>query len=210
MKRKHIILTLLMLIPAVVKLQAGEPEKYRIEFMNCKRILVGNKWLKNNDTFEDPMTIHWKNGKQYLRVRSLKTQKEYGLNMDAFIEAKVQNLRDFLIKTNSVSTRGRSRFQHYSQVVHYLVDSLQFQAFEEPQPDVVTEAIWQQRNGSKHVTPIQRTPDNKFYIITRDVLGAETPPDSLLLDIQERSIKENWRNRVYRQIPIRCLPIEVE
>ena len=210
MKRGYVILILVMLMFVINKLQAGEPEKYRIEFMNCKRILVGDKWLKQFDTFDSSMKIHWKNGRQYLRVRCLKNQKEYGLNMDSFIEAKVQTLSDFLIKSNSVSTRGYSSSQHYSQVRHYLVDSLHFQAFDEPQSDVVTEAIWQHPDGKKYVTPVQRTSDDAFYIITRETLGFSNPPDSLFLDIQERSTKDNWTNRIYRKIPIRCLPLKTE
>ena len=204
-----LLLTLFALFQAVISPPANE-ELFRIEFMNCKRIQVGEKWLRRNDTFEDPKTIHWTNAKQYMRVRSLKTQKEFGLSMEVFAEAKVQNLRDYLMKTNSASTRGVARKLHYSQVRHYLVDSLHFQAFDAPQPDVVTEAVWQRPDGSEQVTTLERTEDNAFYVVKRDILGRGTPPDSLRLDIQERSTKENWTNRIYRQIPIRCLPQKVK
>ena len=212
MKREYMIpiLTLLMLLLTVVDLKAGNPEKYRIEFMNCKRILVGDKWLRVNDIFEDPMTIHWQNGKQFMRVRSLQTQKEYSLNKEMFVEAKVQNLHDFLFKSKSPSTRGYSFVLHYSQINHYLVDTLHFQAFDEPQPDVVTEAVWKKDDGSEQVTKLKRTTDNAFYIVTRKILGTGKAPDSLRLDIRERSIKENWTNRIYRQIPIRCLPLSIK
>ena len=204
--RRFHLLALFSFLLTATSLQAEEPDLYRIEFMNCKRIQVGEKWFRIHDVFDGKDTVRWKNGRQFMRVRNVKTQKEYALTLDGFEAAKVQTLHDFLIKTNSVSTRGFVGTRHYSQVVHYLVDSLHFQAFDDPQPDVVTEVVWKRLNGREQVTRIQRTSDNSYYIVTRAILGRGTPPDSLLLDIRERSIKEGWVNRVYHQIPVRCLP----
>ena len=212
--KKNIILRLRILLVFMMTsltLCAEEPVVFCIEFLNCKRIQIGNEWLKTHETFLSNKIIHWKNGRQYMRVRSLNNPKKvYGVTMEGFKEAKVQTLHDFLVKTNSTSSRGDMTSKHYSKVRHYLVDTLLFQAFDKLQSDVLIEAVWKKEDGTEQVTRLQRTSDNAFYIVTRDILGQGTYTDSILLDIRERPANNDWTNRVYRNIPIRCLPLVIK
>lgn len=198
-------------IMSVKTLDAMEPEMFRIEFMNCKKIQIGKEWLRTKETFMSDKVIQWENGRQYMRVRSLRDPNMvFGITYEGFKEMKVKTLYEFLVKTKSTSTRGKLFSRHYSQVRHYLVDTLLFQAYDEPQSDIVTEAVWLRPDGREKVTRLQRTTDNTFYIVNRNILDQGTIPDSLLLDIRERSSNDDWINRIYRQIPIICLPTTVK
>lgn len=206
---RHLLL-LLVSVLGTVNLCAAEAEQYYIEHMNCKQILVGDRWCRKHDVFTCNQTIHWTKGTQYMRVRSLVSQKVYHLTMAGFQEQRARTLQEFLVNTSSASTRGMGQQRHYSRVRHYLVDTLCFQAFDEPQSGVLTEAVWLRSDGQEVITPLRRTPDGTHYVVTRSILGRGTPPDSLQLDIRERSTQEDWVNRVYRHIPVICLPKKVK
>ena len=66
------------------------------------------------------------------------------------------------------------------------------------------DAVWM--NGKKDVvTPIKRTPDDRFYIVSTAVFGNQKAQD-IKLTIRERSKDNSWVNNVYQNIPIIYIP----
>ena len=96
---------------------------------------------------------------------------------------------------------------HYSEVDHYLTDTLQFSASTIFEPNIRCEAVWT-KGKKKIITPINRTKDGKYYIITTDIYKDKKPCD-IKLSIREIDDDLNWVNMVYQNIPIIYIPYQL-
>ena len=63
--------------------------------------------------------------------------------------------------------------------------------------------------SKKIITPIERTTDGKFYVISLEVYKDEQPCD-IRLGIRERNDALNWVNNIYQDIPIIYIPKSIE
>ena len=81
-------------------------EDFKILFLNTENIKIGNTIRKVGDTFSDGDKIVWKDGKQAMKVVSLETKKQYVLVSEDFKQRKIKSAKDFIIKSNRMSSRG--------------------------------------------------------------------------------------------------------
>ena len=86
-----------------VSLQA---EDFKILFVNTESIKIGKNTCVAGDVFSDAEKIFWKDGKQAMKVISLKTKKQYVLVSEDFKQRKLKSAKDFIVKNNRLSTRG--------------------------------------------------------------------------------------------------------
>ena len=98
--RRFLLLSLLL---ASFSLRA---EDFKILFLNAENIKIGNTIRKVGDSFSDGDKIFWKDGKQAMKVISLETKKQYVLVSEDFKQKKIKSAKDFIIKSNRMSTRG--------------------------------------------------------------------------------------------------------
>lgn len=193
-----------LLFFAVVDLMA-QSDRYRIEFLNCQAIKIGNVMKRVGDEFNGNQRIYWTNSRQFMKVRHVKTLREYKLTCHGFKKYdNPKSLSDFLVQERSLGSRGNASSTHYTQQDHYLIDTLLFEAYNGTDPKMITEAVWM--SGKQEiVTPIIRTPDDKFYIVSTAVFGIKKAQD-IKLTIRERSNDNSWINNVYQNIPIIHIP----
>ena len=183
----------------------AQSDRYRIIFLNCQAIKIGNAKKRVGDEFNGDQKIWWTNSRQFMKIRNIKTSREYKLTCNGFKKhGNPKSLSDFLIQERFLVSRGNSYATHYTQQDFYLVDTLQFETFNSADPEMVMEAVWM--NGKKEVvTPIKRTPDDRFYIVSTAVFGNQKAQD-IKLTIRERSKDNSWVNNVYQNIPIIYIP----
>ncbi len=85
-------------------------EDFKILFLNTESIKIGSTTYTVGDVFSDTEKIHWKNGKQAMKVLSLETNKQYVLVSEDFKQRKLKSAKDYLVKNNRLSTRGIGSF----------------------------------------------------------------------------------------------------
>lgn len=189
-------------------------EEYTILFLNTPRIKIGEKWLKQGDSFDNKDIIYWTNNdKQMMKVKD-GNGKVYKLSRRGFLayeknSTSIKSLSDFLLHEQYLGTRGDESKKYYTEQEFYLVDTLHFQTFNERKIDnMITEAVWM-KGDKKIITPIERTADGKYYVISLEVYKDEQPCD-MRLGIRERNDALNWVNNIYQDIPIIFIPKSIE
>lgn len=190
---------------------AKQPQRYRIESLNTKNILIGNQRLKKGDTFMDTTTIHWiSDSRQQMIVVKVGdvNGKEIKVTRHGFVKYEkygVRNLFDFLTQENYLGTRDViSSAKHYSEIDHYLTDTLMMPASTVAYPPLRAEAVWEY-HGEEVVTPLKLSHDGRFYIITTKIYGKYKPCD-IKLNIREINDELEWSNYVYQNLPIIYIP----
>lgn len=186
---------------------------YIITFLNTKTIQIGDRQLRKGDTFYSGQTIHWKKDNRHtMRVRVIgKDGKPHGeeitCNREGFCKYKQKGLLslfDYLTQERSLGTRGKQeRKDHYSYKTHYLIDTLMLPT-KATSVVLPAEAIWK-HHDKEIITPISRSHDGRFYVISLDIY-ANCKPRDIKLSIRERDAEIEWINFVYRDIPIMFIP----
>ncbi|MBR3079384.1 MAG: hypothetical protein IKH01_06160 [Prevotella sp.] len=202
--KKNIFVTVFILFFGGLSLPVNA-KKYRIlELINCNSIKIGKRVLKEQSVFDDRDTIYWKSSSEAMRViDSFGVKRVYAEK--GFVKYKVASLAAFLTKEKGLAGRGRSQGPvHYRNRDYYLVDSLHFKANTEQDTTLVTEAMWSS-DDKQVITRIQRTEDGKFYVITPEIFGDQTPRD-ILLNIRERDEDYEYIDNVYKAIPVIYIP----
>lgn len=205
---KNLLVLFLSILPYMLWGGDRTPEFYRILNLNTPTIRIGNNILKENDIFKDNEIIHWSDLRQNMDIEKVSNPSvKLSLNKHGFIKYKEQgvtSLFDF-IKIKKLGTRDFNKDQpHYSQIDHYLTDTLMFPTTSPNDSSLRTEAFWF-KGGKEIVTQINRTTDGKFYIVTPDIYKGKKPRD-LKLNIREIDENLKWENVVYRNIPIIFIP----
>lgn len=81
-------------------------EDFKILFLNTESIKIGLSQKKVGDVFTDGEKIYWKDGKQAMKVLSLESKKQYVLVSEDFKQRKMKSAKDYVVKSNRLSTRG--------------------------------------------------------------------------------------------------------
>lgn len=210
--KKALFTYLLLVMPTILYAGGNNPVAYRILHVNTPTIRIGHKILRKGDIFYDSDTIFWiKDNRHKMDVETVKApHKKYILTHHEFKKYEkegVKTIFDF-IKIQHLGTRGvNARKEHYSEVDHYLTDTLQFSASTIFEPNIRCEAVWT-KGKKKIITPINRTKDGKYYIITTDIYKDKKPCD-IKLSIREIDDDLNWVNMVYQNIPIIYIPYQL-
>lgn len=200
---KILLLGILSCIPSVLS-----SKNYRILFLNTNSIKIGDRVLHEQEVFSDTEEIHWKDLRQMMKVQNVNNPSEkYTLTKHGFKEYKkdgVKSLLDF-IKVHSLGTRDTNYGKkHYSEIYHYLTDTLMFPTTTREDSSIRCEAVW--INGKKEmVTPVKRSSDGNFYIISLEIYKGKKPCD-INLDIREVNEQIKWKSNVYKSIPIVYIP----
>lgn len=183
-------------------------KNYRIVTLNTYSIKIGNRMLHEQDVFSDTEEIHWKDLRQMMEVQNVDNPSEkHTLTKHGFMEYKKEGVKTLsgFIKIQSLGTRDlNSGKKHYSEIYHYLVDTLMFPTTTREDASIRCEAVWV-KGKNQMVTPLKRSPDGKFYIISLDIFKGTKPCD-INLDIREVNDQINWINNVYKCIPIVYIP----
>lgn len=200
---KLVLFVMLLCIPSILF-----AKKYRIIFLNTNSIKIGNRFLHEQDVFNDNEEIHWTDLRQKMEVENVNNPSEqHTLTKHGFLEYKDEGVKSLLdlIKVQSLGTRDMNGGQkHYSEIYHYLTDTLMFPTTTRVDPSIRCEAVW--IKGKKEiVTPVKRSQDGRFYIISLDIYKGKKPCD-INLDIREVNEQIKWVNNVYKGIPIVYIP----
>lgn len=194
----------LMLLMAICLLGVSDvwADRYEITYLhNSKYIKIGNRKVRKGGQFDESEAISWKQC-HFMRARNLKTGVEKAFSDKAFRKHGVSSVGEFVTKERTLYTRGTQTTAHYyKNVDHYLADSLHVEAFSEPQDDMAVECVWTTEKGQEVMTPLQRTADGRYYIITPAIFGSRTPRD-VKITIRERSLDGSWTDNVYNDFPI--------
>ncbi len=81
-------------------------QDFKIIFVNTGTIKIGGKDLGKGDVFNESDKIVWVDSKQAMTVLSLSDFKEYVFASPDFEQRKLKSTRDYLVKSNRLSTRG--------------------------------------------------------------------------------------------------------
>lgn len=212
-KRTHFFVLGFLFLYPIMNYAQNEQRARRfkvVELYNCKSIQIGQKKLKENDEFNGGETIHWTHALQMIKFQELKDGKIippiYKRTGHDFELQKANSIIDLLTKEISLGHRSTSNNeQYYADVPHYLADSLHIPTKNMAWEEHVAEAIWNLDDGTEVITPITRTPDGKFYVITPAIYKTHTPRD-IKLSIREHDVHNNYINNVYRDYPIIYIP----
>lgn len=212
-----ILLTLLFFVVSITGY--AKTEKYLIVFMNCQSIKFGNQKMRLGSIVSDDLEVKWTSSRQRIIVKNISTQKEYKIDSYCLGDKNAKSLKDIidnhlysskkgnrvLIRDEHLGKRGSSQSSHYSNYEYLLMDSLHFETFGNSNSNMRAEAVWNNKKGTPIVTPVNRTPDGKFYVITPAIFKGEKPQD-VKLTIREINDEQNWTNRVYKDICIIYIP----
>lgn len=109
--RRFFILVLLLVSTSL------RAEDFKILFINTESIKIGKNTCFVGDVFGDGDKIFWKDGKQAMKVLSLETKKQYVLVSEDFKQRKMKSVKDFIVKSNRLSTRGIGKLSSVSACV---------------------------------------------------------------------------------------------
>ena len=98
--RKILLLTLLLISASL------QAEDFKILFLNTDNIKIGKTIHVAGDVFSDSEKIHWKDGKQAMKVISLETKRQYVLVSEDFKQRRIKSAKEYILKNNRLSTRG--------------------------------------------------------------------------------------------------------
>ena len=202
MKTTFYVLTLLLLWFGNLGNLAAK--NYRIlKLWNCKNIRIGNKIMKKGSVFSDHQMIYWTDARQLIMVEPINGGSALKISKHGFDKYEAKTLIELLTKEKNMGHRSLLG-KHYTDRDYYLADSLHFKVIDKTNKGFIAEAVWE-NEGNQIVTPIERTPDGQYYIITPRIFGQYTPRD-IHLDIRERDISIDLINYVYRQVSIIYIP----
>lgn len=208
MKQSRNKIALLALLGFVVSLNIfAESDRYQITYIhNHKYLLVDDKQLSVGDQFDDDKEIKWE-PRQFVRVKKVGStkQEEYTLTQLGFSKNESKSVAEYLVKENTLYTRGASEGKNYSSKSFYLADSIHLPALSDPNDDIVAESVWKYSKDESVVVRLERTPDGKYYIITPSIYGKKEPCD-IKIDIRERALSFDWIDNVYHDLSILYMP----
>ena len=201
----HFLRTILIVMAWITSLSIYAKKYVIVRLWNCKTINIGGKNLKKGDTFDGKSTINWTNARQLIEVKELHTNKVIKVTGMGFEKQNTTNLSDMLIRQNSLGHRSfNNKELYYKNTDYYLTDSLHIPTLDPVNSSNIAEAVWLNK-GKEVVTPISRTTDGKFYIITKKIYK-NNPPKDVLIDIRERDMEIDWENNIYSGIAIKFIP----
>lgn len=181
-------------------------KKFQIQKLwNCKSIRIGEKRLKEKSIFDDSQDIHWTNALQLMEVVDIENGNVIRVTQRGFEKYEAKTLAELMTKEKSLGHRSYTNGkEYYANRDYYLIDSLHFAVLDEIDDKCISEVVWKYKD-QEVVSPIKRTDDGKFYIVTPDIFGSFTPCD-VDIDIRDRATDQDWINNVYHRIHIIFIP----
>lgn len=116
------IISLLLVLASI----SATAQDFKILFVNTGTIRVGGKNLAKGDCFKESDKIAWSNDKQAIRVQSLTDNKQYVLSARDFKQRGLSSSKDYLVRTNRLSTRGSGSLYSVARQIGetiYILDS---------------------------------------------------------------------------------------
>ena len=96
----------LFILLAICISASAAAQDFKILFVNTGTVKIGGKELSAGDVFNQTDNIQWSNDKQAIKALSLADNKQYIFVSEDFKERKLKSAKDYLVKTNRLSTRG--------------------------------------------------------------------------------------------------------
>ena len=96
----------LFILLAICISASAAAQDFKILFVNTGTVKIGGKELSAGDVFNQTDNIQWSNDKQAIKALSLSDNKQYIFVSEDFKERKLKSAKDYLVKTNRLSTRG--------------------------------------------------------------------------------------------------------
>lgn len=110
-----------LLLFAICLSVSATAQDFKILFVNTGTIRIGDKDLSAGDVFSQSETIQWSDAKQAMKVLSLSDKKQFIFAATDFKERKMKSAKEYLVKTNRLSTRGSGSL---SSVVRQIGETL--------------------------------------------------------------------------------------
>ena len=201
MKRLFIITLLLIAIGT-----NGQAKRLTIlELRNCSSIQVGKAKLKKGESFDSRQTIHWNNGRQMMIVEDEHGYK-FRLTHKGFLKHNVTTPDQYFIAEQALGTREQGvPSDYYTRHDYYLTtnktDTLMFPVKSEMAADMHAEAVWKDSKGHDIVTPVDLTPEGKYFIISPRIWNGRKPKD-VILTIRETTNDGSWTDNIYQELHI--------
>ena len=115
-----------LLLFAICLSVSATAQDFKILFVNTETIRIGGKDLSAGDVFSQSETIQWADAKQAMKVLSLSDKKQFILAATDFKENKMNSAKDYLVKSNRLSTRGRGSLSSVKRQIGeslYVIDT---------------------------------------------------------------------------------------
>lgn len=126
-------------------------QDFKILFLNTETIKIGGKDLKKGDVFNESDKIVWKDDKQAMKVLSLSDYKQFVITAPGFKQNKVQNLKDYMVRSNRLSTRGSGSLSSVERQIGetlYVIDTTEVSISFEPNE---SEFFFLLKDGDRHI-----------------------------------------------------------
>lgn len=103
-------------------------ENYLILKINTSSVVIGNKTMHAGDIFKDNDVIHWQNDKQAIKAQNLNSKEIRLFVAQQFKNNNSRSIKDYYVKTNRMSTRGRLSFSDFEEdlcdTTFFLMDTI--------------------------------------------------------------------------------------
>ena len=116
---------LLLLLTLCISVTATAQD-FKILLVNSGTVRIGGKDLSAGDVFNLSETIQWSDAKQAIKALSLSDNSQYVFTANDFKKKKLKSARDYLVKSNRLSTRGSGSLSSVARKIGetlYVIDT---------------------------------------------------------------------------------------
>lgn len=183
--------------------QEMRSDDFKVLFVNTKDLKIGENRVKNGTVFKDTEKIYWKNSRQYMRVRNLKTHKTYIVSQADFKKDEETTLHQLLV-TNRLSTRELGPEKERLRNPVLLLDTLDIPAPKEYTSDIKN--YIHIKNG-EIVHEIKKSEDSRYYLIPRSLFN-NVEEETVIIDIFAK--EDGLEYPVYEDVELLILPLNID
>lgn len=129
---------------------SASAQDFKILFVNTGTVRIGGKDLSAGDVFNQSETIYWSDARQAIKALSLSDNKQYVFASTDFKERKLKSAKDYLVKSNRLSSRGIGSLSSVGRQIGetlYVIDSTEVSINYEPDE---SEFFFLLSNGNRH------------------------------------------------------------
>ncbi len=129
---------------------SASAQDFKILFVNTGTVRIGGKDLSAGDVFNQSETIYWSDARQAIKALSLSDNKQYVFVSTDFKERKLKSAKDYLVKSNRLSSRGIGSLSSVGRQIGetvYVIDSTEVSINYEPDE---SEFFFLLSNGNRH------------------------------------------------------------
>jgi len=174
-------------------------EKYKISLIeNGSSVVIGGKKLKKNDVFDSEDRVSWQKFWLRIHAKSIRSGRERVFLVAELMMKGMHSLQEAMQGTTQLATKGQSVA---GQQDYFLMASIHIPAGD-VNSNLQEVAEWKTGDGQLCSTPLYRTPDNRFYIVTPDIYKGHTPPDSLFLTIRRLDAQGSFEEPLFKDLKV--------